>query len=41
MNQIIENINDFDFYVVPMKAEFLAEKGGASRHLMVNGTNHR
>jgi len=32
---------DFDFCVEPKRAEFHADKGGASRHLMVNGTDHR
>lgn len=32
---------DFEFYVVPKRAEFSTEKGGASRHLLVNGTNQR
>lgn len=33
--------DDFDFYVTPRHAEFFTHKAGASRHLMVNGTNHR
>lgn len=32
---------DFEFYVVPKQAEFFTENGGASRHLLVNGTNKR
>lgn len=35
------NAEEFDFYVIPKRAEFSAEKGGASRHLLVNGTNRR
>ena len=32
---------DFDLAVAPKRAHFSADSGGASRHLMVNGTGER
>lgn len=36
-----EDEEAFDLAVVPKRAYFSAESGGASRHLMVNGSSER